>query len=600
MELEFWATTDVGRVRDHNEDNFLVDKRLKLFVVCDGMGGHAAGEVASAICVKVVREVISSGKDAFERLDKDPDNLEIRKAILDLCERAIHEASQRIWLEAQEDSAKRGMGTTCSILLLHDGRGFIGHVGDSRIYLQRQGQIHQITEDHSLLNEMLRLGKLKKGEEHLLPHKNAVTRAVGVNEFVEVDTFEFDVFSGDEFLLCSDGLCGYFKSDDAILNVLSTHDVKEATERCIAFANEAGGKDNITSIVIRVSGEVGKHRDIQQTIEALKSVPFFQYLSYKELVQVVNLAERVELAAGTVMGADRPVRALFVVTQGRFEVRTGGTTMVATKLDHFGEASLIDEDATPFQATALEDSVVLRMQVDRFMELLRHDSELAVKILWNFLRNMTIRLRNVASEVDASEASEHTPARGTLVFEEDFKAPAVPAIEADQTLDIDTNHLRAISEQDAGGGAAVDDDEAPVVDGDVTQIPGLMGASERSPKPVTMRPANSSTEDLDWEGIEALLHDDVSEEDLRKTVRIDDFSQSEATMPSVDRVDRKERRFSGVSGESTAKPTAPKAQVFKKNRLVIGEESSADDDESLADRLRRKREGIKKNIEDVR
>lgn len=599
MELEFWATTDVGRVRDHNEDNFLVDKRLRLFVVCDGMGGHAAGEVASAMSVKVVREVVSEGKELFEILERDPDNLANRKAVQDLCEHAIHEASQRTWQAAQEDPAKRGMGTTCSILLLQDGRGFIGHVGDSRIYLRRQGQIHQITEDHSLLNEMLRLGKLKKGEEHLLPNKNAVTRAVGVNEFVEVDTFEFDVFSGDQFLLCSDGLCGYFKSDEDIMNLLESPDVKEATEQCIAFANAGGGKDNITSIIIRVSGDVGKHRDIQKTIDALKSVPFFQYLAYKELVQVVNLAQRVEFPSNTQICDQRnPGRALYVLVDGLVEVSDNDGTRTVSTGGFFGETSIIDEGFRALDAIALEDTVALKLDVDRFMELLRHDSELAVKVLWNFLHNFTIRLRTAEVRTAAPEPNEATPARGTLVFEDDLKHGSL--LDADRTLDIDTEHLQSLSAFDSASSKvkATMEAEEEVLDGDVTQIPTMRGLGPVSKAPAA-RPAALSTEDLDWEGIDALLHDDVAEDDLRRTVRIDGFTDSEKTMPSMDAKSEK-KEFSGISGESVAKSSAPKAQVFKRNKLVLDADLSSSEEEStLADRLREKREALKKNVEDV-
>ncbi|MEZ4462285.1 MAG: cyclic nucleotide-binding domain-containing protein [bacterium] len=336
----------------------------------------------------------------------------------------------------------------------------------------------------------------------------------------------------------------------------------------------------------------------RKPLKLLRSVPFFQYLGYKDLVQVVNLAERIEVPRGERIGSeDTLTRALFVVIQGELEVRERGVTSVVGATEHFGSASLVDEGAAVYVAHAISDSIVMRMNVDRFMELLRHDSDLAVKVLWNFLHHVTVKLRTspVVNTHDLDQ-TEHTPARGTLVFEEDMKSSG--GLEADKTIDIDTDHLRNVAARDAAAKAvsipakAIQMDDEPVVDGDVTQIPALKGA-------VQARPAASSTEDLDWEGIEALLHEDVSDEDLRKTVRIDDFSQSEKTMPSLDGVPKKASGFSGISGESVAKPSAPKAQVFKKNKLVVGEESAAEDDESLADRLRKKREGIKKSIEDV-
>ena len=401
MELQVWATTDVGKVRDHNEDNFLVDKGLSLFVVCDGMGGHAAGEVASAMSVRAVRDVVAENREVFERLGDDPDDLTNRRRIHDLLEHAILEACARVYRAAQDDPSRRGMGTTCSVLLLARGRGFVGHVGDSRIYLERGGKIHQITEDHSLINEMIRLGKVKRGEEASVPHRNAVTRAVGVNQSVEVDTFELDVLSGDTFLMCSDGLSGYFDGDDDILGLVADDDVRHIAERCVHFANEGGGKDNITAVVVRVArSEVPTDR-LQQSLEVLRSTPYFQYLSYKELVQVVNVLRTESVPVGHVLveeGAPSP--AMYLVVEGGFARSHRGRDMGPIGPgDHACETTLIDDAPQPYALVALEDSVVLSLRRDRFVELLRSDAKLAVKLLWNFVQTFALRMRTVPFEL---------------------------------------------------------------------------------------------------------------------------------------------------------------------------------------------------------
>jgi serine/threonine protein phosphatase PrpC len=217
MEIKFFAATDVGRQRDHNEDNYLIDPKLHLFVVADGMGGHAAGEVASQIAVHTVCRAVRDNADVIERHRDEPDSAAARQEILAVLEHAMQTATAEIFRHAQEDNEKRGMGTTCSALLLVGARGFIAHVGDSRIYLVRQSQVHQITEDHSLLNELIRRGKLKREEIETSPYakyKNAVTRAVGAYETVEADTFDFEILPGDSFLMCSDGLHSYLKESD--------------------------------------------------------------------------------------------------------------------------------------------------------------------------------------------------------------------------------------------------------------------------------------------------------------------------------------------------------------------------------------------------
>src|SRR5690606_14614351 len=158
MELTFAAATDVGRQRNHNEDNFLVDKKLQLFIVADGMGGHAAGEVASSITVHQLRDAVHENRDLLEKFAAgDPEVQAVE--ILQMLEHSVQAACGAVYDRAQDEAEKRGMGTTVSVLLVVDGpetpRGFIAHVGDSRIYLVRQKQTHQLTEDHSLMNELI-------------------------------------------------------------------------------------------------------------------------------------------------------------------------------------------------------------------------------------------------------------------------------------------------------------------------------------------------------------------------------------------------------------------------------------------------------------
>ena len=250
MGIHFWAATDVGRQRKVNQDNFLVDKRLRLFVVCDGMGGHAAGEVASAIGVQTVRDAVVAQSSLVERVQRDDGDPAARAAVCALLVRALEAASAKVFRAAQEDPAKRGMGTTCSALVLTKGWAFLAHVGDSRAYRLRGGRAKQLTQDHSLYNEMVKMGKIKPGEQDKLPNKNAVTRAIGIHHEVEVDVQSFQVKPGDRFLLCSDGLSGYFEGNDHAGSMMRGDSLKAIAQRCIQFALESGGKDNITVVLV--------------------------------------------------------------------------------------------------------------------------------------------------------------------------------------------------------------------------------------------------------------------------------------------------------------------------------------------------------------
>src|SRR5580765_8407826 len=161
MELSFWAATDVGKKREMNEDNFLVDKKLSLFIVADGMGGHASGEVASQLAVHEFRAAVEASKETIERYASGDASVRPQE-ILTILEAAVQGAGSTIYQKGQAEPEKRGMGTTTSALLIAGDRGFIAHVGDSRIYMLRAGQVVQLTEDHSLVNELIRRGRVTK------------------------------------------------------------------------------------------------------------------------------------------------------------------------------------------------------------------------------------------------------------------------------------------------------------------------------------------------------------------------------------------------------------------------------------------------------
>src|SRR5690242_3618835 len=257
--IRFYAATDVGRMRDHNEDNYLVDKKLALFVVADGMGGHAAGEVASALAVRIIHEELKKERDLIENQARSNVRRAAMKEVLALLELAVQRACARIHEEAKADPSKRGMGTTLSALLIAGSHGYIAHVGDSRIYLLREGRIQQVTEDHTVYNELIKRGKLTRDQIEKVAQKNAITRAVGVYERVEVDTLTIEVLPGDQFLLASDGLHGYIAHTAELEPFFEEENGEVAANGLIDLANRKGGKDNITAVLVRLGA--GDQRD---------------------------------------------------------------------------------------------------------------------------------------------------------------------------------------------------------------------------------------------------------------------------------------------------------------------------------------------------
>lgn len=246
LAIDFASLTDRGRVRLNNEDangQFVpetsaeIEERGVVFVVADGMGGHRGGEIASRIAVRTILAFYSteSGDDRARALA-----------------RAFHEANQTIIQEAVADSTLFGMGTTCTALALHLGRAYFAHVGDSRCYMLRKGKIVQVTNDHSIVGEMVRSGIITDEDARTHPKRNVITRSLGAQPDVSAETPDsIELERGDTFLLCSDGLTAYL-SDDDIAVVLAMHRPEDACKMLVRMANEQGGRDNITVQVITV------------------------------------------------------------------------------------------------------------------------------------------------------------------------------------------------------------------------------------------------------------------------------------------------------------------------------------------------------------
>ncbi|HJQ97489.1 MAG TPA: Stp1/IreP family PP2C-type Ser/Thr phosphatase [Candidatus Polarisedimenticolaceae bacterium] len=243
MTVKAFAVSDVGRRRETNEDSFLLDQGQGLFAVADGMGGHAAGEVASRLAIDTLKEALQRDTPARSLGTTDDAGNWLRDAVV--------EANRRIWDSIRVHEERRGMGTTVVVLLRAGDDAVIGHVGDSRIYLLRGGTLHRMTSDHSWVNEQVKLGLLSDDEAQRHPMRNIVTRALGSRPDVVVDLVTAGVVPGDVFVLCSDGL-NTMLTDDEIREILASHraDPEAASTALVQAANQRGGEDNVTVVVI--------------------------------------------------------------------------------------------------------------------------------------------------------------------------------------------------------------------------------------------------------------------------------------------------------------------------------------------------------------
>lgn len=241
MQIDVWCQTDVGLKREANQDTFLLDPDLGLYIVADGMGGHLGGEVASAIAAKVLREVIS------ESWDND-----VGVNPRDLLARGYRNASVRVWEESQAKPELQGMGTTMVSALVREQQLYVANVGDSRAYLINDLGMWQLTEDHSFVNEQVRAGMLR--EEHARSHsmKNVITRSVGFERDVAPDVLVKTLVSGDRLILCSDGLSGLVE-DRRIAEIARTVESSEIVPQLITEAKNNGGDDNVTVLLLSVT-----------------------------------------------------------------------------------------------------------------------------------------------------------------------------------------------------------------------------------------------------------------------------------------------------------------------------------------------------------
>lgn len=398
MQISAFGKSDVGRVRDHNEDFLLIDAELGLYVVCDGMGGHAAGEVASKMAATAVRDFLHGHKAALDAFDGSEDACQQAAALL---REAIETASNSVYTLASSDRGKHGMGTTCVSMLIRGGKGIMGHVGDSRLYLHRDGQVYQLSEDHTYLNEAVRQGVMTLEQAQQSPHSNVITRAVGTQASVTVDSLLIDVLPGDTYLLCSDGLTSYTTDAVELGQLLANEDATTIPGTLVQLANDRGGEDNVTTVIIRASMErpalpldSQRKLEVSANLEALRYVQLFQDLSMAELVRVHSGFRVVIREAGqAVVTQGETGDSLFVIVAGTVAVtRDGGHLAELRAGAHFGEIALLNSRPRTATVTATTPARLLELSRDQFSELVRNSPELATNFLWKLAQSLSLRL----------------------------------------------------------------------------------------------------------------------------------------------------------------------------------------------------------------
>lgn len=414
LELQARGATNVGRKRRRNEDSHLVDADLGLYIVADGMGGQAAGDVASRRAVDTARAFIAERHEALRRLAEDPTQ-ENRVAAQDLITDAIQAACADLWGMAEADPKLRGMGTTMVVFAVAGDRAVLGHVGDSRAYLLRGGIANRLTEDHTLVAAQIKQGTMTKEQAKTSALRSVLTRAVGTQESVQVDTLLVDTLPGDLVLICSDGLHGYFEDEE--VPSLCASVTEDLADRLVDLANERGGRDNITAVVLAFGGATNEADEVLTKQEALRGIPLFTHLLYREQAEILAISNVRSYPEGAAIVTEgEPGEDLYIILRGRVAVEKDSVAITSIQSGgYFGEMGLVDDSRRSATVRALEPVRAMVITRADMMNVMRREPVLAVKLLWSFVQGLSQRLRTVNAELTEAR-NELFAAQGVTPF----------------------------------------------------------------------------------------------------------------------------------------------------------------------------------------
>jgi serine/threonine protein phosphatase PrpC len=389
--IRFHARTDVGRKRKNNEDSLLATEQFGLFVVADGVGGRKAGELASAITVNTFQKYGARLKAAIDAFAREPSR-DHRNAVLWLLDEAANVSSKRVY-EAASSTGRQGMTTTVVAALVGGGAAFLVNVGDSRGYLLRNGKLRQLTEDHSMVNQLLRQGSITPEEARTSRYRNVITRAVGLYPTVQSDTLFVELVEGDRVMLCSDG-CSDLVESGAREGFRAGGSVTDATDALIEASLEAGGKDNVTVIVVEPEA-VLEAEAVAARARAMEQLFLFSDLPFHARLRVSRIVNEQTAAPGEhIVRQGQRGDTMYTVVQGSVAVVVGGREVAEFKVgEHFGELALVDELPRSADIVAKEPTSLLTIERAGLREFCMVEPALGNQILWKLAMTLGDRLR---------------------------------------------------------------------------------------------------------------------------------------------------------------------------------------------------------------
>ncbi|MCB9640232.1 MAG: cyclic nucleotide-binding domain-containing protein [Myxococcales bacterium] len=403
MQILSLGKSDVGLVREHNEDFYLVNEELGLYLVCDGMGGHAAGEVASRMAGETVQSVLLDSKDFLQEFSGSDAE---REQLTVLVRNAAARACQVVFDHGQTHPECARMGTTLTFMVVVGQVAAVAHVGDSRLYVRRQDRVFKLTNDHTLVAELVFAGVLTPEQALTDPRSNVLTRAIGLQREVRIDGLLFDLMPGDTYLICSDGLCGSVY-EPAELNDLMTKDsLEEMSDTMIQRAKVRDGSDNITTVLLRVVDEENSAsqawgEEVTLRLQIIKQVPLFQDLDLSERMKVMSITKIEHCEAGDLLieeGTDGD--CMYITLEGQLIVTRGEVEIaVLSQGDHVGEMALLSQKPRSASVRAVEPSRLVVIERDGFLKLLHEEPALGIKLLLRITSTLSERIEEINEQL---------------------------------------------------------------------------------------------------------------------------------------------------------------------------------------------------------
>lgn len=403
--LRAWTITNTGHTRPVNEDACFSDPEHGVFVVADGMGGKRAGDVASQLIVDRIRNEAATLAEIAAAGDGESDRAH-RERVLDELEINLEDTNHAIY------RAGRGeMGSTADLLVIDEQAAYLGHVGDSRVYLFRDDELIRLTDDHTYAERLRRGGA---DVPHVTPAQierfgfdHVLTRSLGARPHVRPDSVYVDVRPGDRFLLCTDGLSNYF-SQGELLEYADRHPEDVLLEALVDEAMARGGEDNLTAILVEVPAEPDHDFQPADSLDTIRKIQFFEEirlfeeLEHREILRVLSHVYQQAFSAGDYLIRDGDTTgSLFVIISGEVRVEQDGNEVARLQPgEHVGELTLVSDRPRSADVIAQQHTEVLSLPRERFARLVRQtDPMLGNKLLWNLLRHSANRLRDTTANI---------------------------------------------------------------------------------------------------------------------------------------------------------------------------------------------------------